>query len=210
MQHTKRKEKNITRTPVEAPDKPWIAWLLRQNALRRSALVWLAMMLVLQTVFYLAVWAHPGAWQNVPAAEMERGWPLLALALFNNGLILAAIAGGNLFVRFGTITPGLIVLAIQAVTIGWVAGTNAFAVPFPSVGAANAAFLRIGLWETSAYAIICAVTLPKSMLVSATFPAREWIEQRSMREIRFTPLEVALVVVSVLMLVSAAIVEAFA
>lgn len=201
---------NVARTKVAEAERPAVAWLLRQNALLRTILIWGATMIVLQAVFYLAVWAHPEAWQNAPTGEIERGWPLLALALFNNGLILAAIGGGNLFVRFGSITPGLIVLTIQALTIGWVAGTNSFAVPFPSVTAANAAFLRVGLWETSAYAIMCAVTLPKSLLVSATFPAREWIDRRTLSEVGFTPLEVGLVALSVLMLVGAAIVEAFA
>lgn len=204
-----QKEKHTNRWRVDAAARPWMAWLLRQNALVRSALVWLVMMVVLQTVFYLAVWTHPEAWQNVPTAEMERGGRLLALALVSNGFILAAISGGNLFVRFGNVTPGLIVLAIQAVTIGWMAGTNSFAAPFPSVAAANAAFLRIGLWETSAYAIACAVTLPKSLLVAATFPAREWRERRTLSEIGFTPLQTALMILSVLMLVGAAVVEAF-
>lgn len=203
-------EKNIARTKVAEAERPAMAWLLRQNALVRTILIWGTTMLVLQAVFYVAVWAHPEAWQGVPAGEIERGWPLLALALFNNSLILAAIGGGNLFVRFGCIAPGLIVLAIQAVTIGWVAGTNSFAAPFPSVAAANTAFLRVGLWETGAYAIMCAVTLPKSLLVSATFPAREWVDRRTLSEVSFTRLEAGLVALSVLMLVGAAIVEAFA
>jgi hypothetical protein len=201
--------RNIGRQRVVAAKDQWIAGLLQQNALVRSTLIWIATMIVLQSVFYLAVWVHPEAWQEVATTELERGWPLLALALLHNSLIMVAIGGGNLFVRFGSITPGLIVLVIQAVTIGWVAGTNSFAAPFPSVAAANAAFLRVGLWETSAYAIMCAVTLPKSLLISATFPAREWMDRRTLNEVGFTLLEGALIALSVLMLVGAAIMEAF-
>lgn len=100
-------------------------------------------------------------------------------------------------------------LVIQAVVIGWTAGTNAFAVPFPSVAAANAAFLRVGLWETSAYAVMCAVTLPKSLLVANEFPAREWVQQRSLQQLHVSGVEWALIVVSVLLLTAAAVMEAF-
>jgi hypothetical protein len=204
-----KKKRNIARTKVAEAERPWLAWLFRQNALARSLLVWLTVMLVLQAVFYLAAWTHPEAWQGVAVGEVERGWPWLGRALLNNGFILAAIIIGNLFVRFGPVTPGLIILTIQALTIGWVAGTNSFVAPFPSIAAANAAFLRIGLWETSAYAIAFAVTFPKSLLVSATFPAREWMDKRALSDALFTPGEIALMGLSLLMLVGAAIVEAF-
>jgi hypothetical protein len=56
---------------------------------------------------------------------------------------------------------------------------------------------------------MCAVTLPKSLLISATFPAREWMDRRTLNEVGFTLLEGALIALSVLMLVGAAIMEAF-
>jgi len=119
------------------------------------------------------------------------------------------IALGNLFVRFGNITPGLAILGIQAVIIGWTAGTNAFTEPFQTVTAANAAFLRIGLWETSAYVLICAVTLPKSMLVSSTFPAKAWVKSTPLKDVRFTKLEIVIGGLGLVVLCLAAIVEAF-
>jgi hypothetical protein len=129
--------------------------------------------------------------------------------LLHNSFILLLIGLGNLFVRFGWFTPGVIILIIQALTIGWTAGTNAFAQPFPSVAAANAAFLRVGLWETSAYAVVCAVTLPKSRLIADAFPATEWEEQRSLRDLTFTRRELGLLAISVVMLTGAAVVEAW-
>ena len=74
--------------------------------------------------------------------------------------MLLLIGAGNLLVRFGSVTPGLLVLLVQGAAIGWVAGTNSFEVPFASVAAANMQYLRIGLWETSAYAIFVQLLSP--------------------------------------------------
>jgi hypothetical protein len=106
------------------------------------------------------------------------------------------------------VTPGLLILIIQGATIGWVAGTNGFEVPFASLAAANMQYLRIGLWETSAYAIICALTLTKSLLVANSFPAKEWAEKHTLRSLRFSSTEKALGVLALLFLVGAALVEA--
>lgn len=71
--------------------------------------------------------------------------------------------------RFNTIIPGLLTLVLQAVTIGWLAGANGFEVPFSSITAANMQYLKIGLWETTAYALVCSVTLLKSLLIAVRF-----------------------------------------
>jgi hypothetical protein len=166
-------------------------------------------MALLWVTFGVGVITHPEAWAGVSARETVGGWTLWGTALLHNSFILLLIGLGNLFVRFGWFTPGVIILIIQALTIGWTAGTNAFAQPFPSVAAANAAFLRVGLWETSAYAVVCAVTLPKSRLIADAFPATEWEEQRSLRDLTFTRRELGLLAISVVMLTGAAVVEAW-
>jgi hypothetical protein len=186
-----------------------MGWLLRQPALLRTVIIWASMLIVMFVTFGVGVATHPEAWSGVPARETLGGWPLLWTALFHNTLILLLIGVGNLFVRFGRFTPGLLILIIQALTIGWTAGTNAFANPFPSVAAANAAFLRIGLWETGAYAVVCAVTLTKSRLIADAFPATAWEEQRSLQDLTFTRSETWLLIMSVVMLVGAAVTEAW-
>ena len=185
-----------------------LSWLYRQPVIRRSIALWAAMMAVMWVVFGLGVLTHPEAWSGVTPAEMESGWGFVFYILSRNLFILALIIVGNLFVRFGSVTPGLLILAVQAVMIGWTAGTNAFASPFPSVTAANAAFLRIGLWETMAYALMCAATLTKSLYIADRFPATEWVETRSLRDVRFSAAEWAVAVASLLFVLLAALIEA--
>ena len=63
--------------------------------------------------------------------------------------------------------------------IGWLAGANGFEVPFINVTAANMQYLRIGLWETTAYSLVCGVTLTKSLLISETFPPKNGLKHES-------------------------------
>ncbi len=178
-------------------------------ALARTGLLWVVFMVLLWTIFAIGLSTHPEAWLNIVPSEPEKGWNIFGFILVSNSLILALIALGNLFVRFGNITPGLVILGIQAVIIGWTAGTNGFTDPFQSVGTANAAFLRIGLWETSAYVLICAVTLPKSRLVSTTFPAKTWVKSMPLKDLRFTKSEIVIVGLGLVILCFAAAIEAF-
>lgn len=159
--------------------------LYEMSVLPRTSLLWLVFMAVLWTIFAAGLVTHPQAWSNIPPVAPEKGWNVFWFIVRNNFLILVLITVGNLFVRFGKITPGLIVLGVQAIMIGWTAGTNGFWEPFQSVAAANAAFLRIGLWETSAYVLICAVTLSKSLLVSDTFPAKRWAKTTPIKDLTF-------------------------
>lgn len=117
----------------------------------------------------------------MPPIERQIGWPVLGMMLGRKLLLLALIAGGNLLAGLGQLPPGLVMLLYQAVVISWTAGANRFAESFVSVAAANAAFMRVGLWETTAYLLICAVTLRKSFYVADSFSARAWSEVRSLR-----------------------------
>jgi hypothetical protein len=182
--------------------------LFEMDPIRRSATLWIAFMAKLWIVFGIGLVTHPGAYANIPAVDRATGWQVAAFILGNNGVLLLLIIVGNLFARFGSVTPGLLILAYEAVVIRWIAGTNGFMVPFPSVAAANAAFLRIGLWETTAYVLLCAVTLPKSLNVAATFPAKQWSRTRRHTEVPFSPSEVAIAALGVFALVGAALVEA--
>jgi hypothetical protein len=183
--------------------------LFDMQPLPRTVVLWLAFMALMWLVFGVGLLTHPGAYTQIPAMERAAGWPVVGFILGNNGVLLLLIIVGNLFVRFGNFTPGLLILAYEAVVIGWTAGTNGFMEPFPSVAAANAAFLRIGLWETTAYVLLCAVSLPKSLNEAATFPAKQWSRTRKLQDIRFSPSELAIAALGVCSLLGAAFVEAF-
>jgi len=183
--------------------------LNEMSVLSRTVVLWVGFMAVLWTIFAIGLVTHPQAWIDVPPVMPERGWTVFWSIIVNNFLILILISIGNLFVRFGSITPGLVILGIQAITIGWTAGTNGFIEPFQSVTAANAAFLRIALWETTGYVVICAVTLSKSLLVSDTFPAKKWVKSTSIKELKFTRLEIGIALLGLFALIGAAAIEAF-
>jgi len=185
------------------------------GAVKRSVLVWMGFQFLLWLVFGISYMFNMNAWSNVdivdPATAAVGGWwSTFLFIILSNLSICALLAAGNIFVRFGPITPGLLVLAIQAVMIGWLAGSNGFEIPFTSVGAANLQFLKIGLWETTAYALICAVTLPKSLLIAETFPAKKWSQTRGLKDISFTAVETSIIVLSCIMLIVAAIIETYA
>lgn len=166
-------------------------------------------MAVMWIVFGVGLATHPGAYSNSPVLDRQTGWRELAYILGNNAMLLLLIVFGNLFVRFGNITPGLLILVYEAIVIGWTAGTNSFLEPFSSVMAANSTFLRIGLWETTAYVLLCAVTLPKSLNIAATFPARQWSRTCTLMEIRYSRPEFSIAALGVFSLVGAALIEAF-
>ena len=152
--------------------------------------------------------AWPGGVEIRPITAAVGGWwSTLFYIIINNLIICGLIVSGNLFVRFRFITPGLLITAIQAVTIGWLAGSNDFEVPFETVTAANLQYFKIGIWETAAYALACAVTLPKSLLISETFPTKEWSQRCSLKDVKFSIDEIIIAVSGVILLISAAIIE---
>lgn len=175
----------------------------------RTGWLWLGFMVLLWGVFGAGILTHPQAWTNVRVVEPDLGSNVFWYILRNNLALLFLIFAGNIFARFGKATPGLVVLCLQAAIIGWTAGTNGFQEPFASVAEANRAFLRIGLWETTAYVLICGVTLNKSLLIADTFPARRWIKTLGWREIRFSRGEILISLGALLGLLGAAYMEAF-
>ena len=183
--------------------------LLSIAIIPRSLIICTAFMVLMWLVFYLGQLTHPQAWSNPILSMPVTGWEVLWFILMHNIPLALLIVIGNLFVRFGDFTPGLLILGIRAVSIGWTAGTNSFIDHFSSVSEANLAFLRIGLWETTAYVLICAVTLTKSLYVADSFPAKRWIEIKQLKDIRFTSNEYLIIAVGACCLLWAAFVEAF-
>ncbi len=187
--------------------------LYQVGAVKRTIIIWLLLQAVLWVFFVIGYLARPGAWQDVPAiapasAAVGGVASTLGYIVFRNAIVLLLIGAGNILVRFGSVTPGLLVLLVQGATIGWVAGTNGFEVPFPSIAAANLQYLRIGLWDTSAYAVFCGLTLTKSLLVADGFPAKEWVEKHTLSSLKFSRVERILALLTLLFLVGAALVEA--
>lgn len=164
-------------------------------------------------MFGITCFFNTDAWTDVPEAGYTPGGSDVLLKTFlliigNNLILLLLIVGGNIFVRFGIFTPGLLVLLIQGIMIGLVAGSNSFEFPFASIREANIQYLKVGLWETTAYALACAVTLTKSLYISTTFPARQWSEVRKLKEITFNAAKKIIAIISVLLLVVSAYIEA--
>lgn len=183
--------------------------LLTMGTYKRTATVWMGFMALLWGTFGLARLVHPGAYPGVaePVVTSPTGIGLFAYIAAMNGFIILMLVVGNLFVRFSWFTPGLIILILQAIAIGWTAGSNAFEVPFATVGDAHSAFLRVGLLETSAYAIVTAVTLTKSCLISSTFPPKEWAETRKLSEVPWSRSDLVMLTVALVMWLGAAVNE---
>jgi hypothetical protein len=191
-----------------------VSSIYKMNVIKRSLIIWVSFQVVLWAIFFISYITHKEAWSNViqvnPSTAAVGG--MLSTFLFiaiNNLIVCALIVAGNLFARFSLATPGLLVLLVQAIMIGWLAGSNGFEVPFLSVKAANIQFLKIGLWETTAYALACAVTLPKSLNISDTFPAKKWTQTRKLKDVKFNTAEIWVSVFAGGVLVIAAAIEAF-
>lgn len=198
-----------------ANNKWWFGRIYQLGAIKRTIIIWLSFQGLLWLVFGISYFTHRDAWLNVveidPGTATLGGWWITFLYIvLSNLFICLLIMAGNIFVRFNIVTPGLVVLVIQAVMIGWLAGSNGFEVPFVSVTAANIQFLRIGLWETTAYALVCAVTLPKSLLVAEKFPAKAWSQTRKLKDIKFSKDEISIFLLGITVLIIAAIIETFA
>ncbi len=204
-------EKESTRKSIASH----IGSIYHMGALKRSVVIWIGFQVALWLIFGISYIINREAWINVTevdsaSAAVGGWWTTLLFIIVNNFIICMLITAGNLFVRFNVITPGLLILALQAVMIGWMAGSNGFEVPFTSVAAANIQYIKIGLWETTAYALACAVSLPKSLLIAETFPAKEWALKRKLREVKLSAAETVVVLLGGLALVGAAIIETFA
>lgn len=193
----------------------WVKSIYEFSAIKRSIIIWLGFQIILWFVFGVSYITHKEAWTSIIEVESSTaavgGWGTTFLFIvINNFIICLLIIAGNLFVRFNMITPGLLVLVIQAIMIGWVAGSNGFEVPFANVEAANMEYLKIGLWETTAYALTCAVTLPKSLHIAETFPAKEWSQTKKLKDVKLSTTEIIILLAGVVVLIVAAIIEACA
>ncbi len=187
--------------------------LYEAGVVKRTIVVWIAFQAILWILFGITYFANPDSWRGIYEAShaVPSSDSLLRtfLSIIGNNLILfLLIALGNIFVRFGPFTPGLLILALQGVMIGRVAGANSFEFPFATVWDANIRYLKVGLWETTAYALICAVTLTKSLNIADTFPAKQWTETRKLKDIDFSVAEKIVVLISALMLITAAYIGA--
>jgi hypothetical protein len=182
------------------------------GVLKRSLILWAAFQAILWLIFGITYLLYPAAWGIVvETGEMVSDDTVLGTFLFiigNNLFLLLLIALGNLFVRFGWITLGPIILIIQGIMIGYIAGSNSFEYPFPSVLAANLQYLKIGLWETTSYALTCAVTMTKSLHIADSFPPKKWIEVRKLKDLGFSKEEKIILIAGILLLVGSAFIEA--
>lgn len=190
-----------------------MASLYKADVVKRTIVVWIAFQAVLWIVFGITYFLNPDSWRGIyeTSHAASNSNSLLRTFLFivgNNLILFFLIALGNIFVRFGPFTPGLLILALQGVMIGRVAGANSFEFPFTTVWDANIRYLKVGLWETTAYALICAVTLTKSLNIADTFPAKQWTETRRLKDISLSVGEKTLVLISILILITAAYIEA--
>ncbi len=186
--------------------------IFNMGVFKRSIFLLIMFQLISWSVFGISYFFNQDAWIDIiyvnPNIASEGGWVSTFLFIFiNNSIICILIVVGNLFVRFGVITPGLMILLIQAVIIGWLAGQNGFEVPFVSVKEANLQFLKVGLWETIAYVLACSITLPKSLHIADTFPAKQWTTVRKFKDIKLSLIENIVMITCIMFLLSAAVIE---
>lgn len=186
--------------------------IYEMGAVKRSAIVVIAFQVILWVTFFIAYAFNTDKWNKLPGAEMpvnpDSFLSTLLFIIGNNLILFLLIAVGNLFVRFGAVTPGLIIILLQGIMIGAMAGSNSFEFPFNTLYEANVRYLMVGLWETSAYALICGVTLTKSLNVADTFPAAKWSVTRKLKELEFGLAEKLMAAASILMLIISAVIEA--
>lgn len=190
----------------------YVLKIFNMGVFKRSVVLLIIFQLILWSVFAISYFFHQDAWIDIvhvnPQTTAVGGWFSTFLFIFiTNSIICILIIVGNIFVRFGIITPGLMILLIQAVSIGWIAGQNGFEVPFMSVKEANLQFLKIGFWETIAYVLACSITLPKSLHIADTFPAKQWAVVRKFKDIKLSLREYITMIICIMFLFSAAIIE---
>lgn len=187
--------------------------LYDMGVVKRSIVVWAMFQIILWTVFGIAMLINPNAWNVVPQAgsvapEASSLFGTFLYIVGRNLILFLIIIFANMFARFGIISLGLIIILFQGIMIGYVAGSNSFEYPFSSVLEANLQYLKVGLWETTAYALICAATITKSLYIAETFPPKKWSEERKLKDIKFAASEVIVCIIAFLMLVAAGYIEA--
>jgi len=177
--------------------------------IKRTITVWVIFFLIQWITFGAGYFTHKEAWNSVEITVADTGINSAILIFINNFILVSLIILGNIFARFGRVSIGGVILLIQGVIIGWTAGTNSFLFPFESLKEANINYFKIGLWELSAYAIICGVTITKSLYISETFPPKKWISEKKIKDIKFNTTEIILLLTGFVLLVGSALVEGF-
>lgn len=164
---------------------------------------------VLFVSFGLHLWAGSGYDQPPVAAPEASGVLRLLGVAWTVNLANAALIGvASTLFRFGPVNVGTAYLTVQLVVIGRIAGLNTFAYPMPSVVDGLVQFLRVGLWEVTAYVIVAAVTMTKARWIADRPGAAQWRERRRWRQLPWTTTDRWLLFVAVTLILLAGAIEA--
>ena len=184
--------------------------LYHSNIWKRTLIFWIFFQIILWLIFGISYLCHNDSWINISENIIYNNdkWLSLFLFIFFNNLILCIlIAIGNLFVRFNVITPGLLIIFIQIISIGWYAGSNSFEIPFINVAQANIQYLKVGIWEITAYILTFSLTISKSLNVSSKFLPKKWDTTKKIKDIKFSRNEKVVLITIILLLILAAFIE---
>lgn len=176
----------------------------------RLAVLWVVMLALTFGSFGVHLWLGDGygeAAAATTAPEVPSLLGLLAL-IWSINLANAAVIGlASTLFRFGPFNVGTLYLAVQLVMIGRIAGLNTFAYPMASVSDGLLQFIRVGLWEVTAYVIVAAVTITKARWIADRLGASEWRQRRTWRELDWSGTERSLLVAAVGLILGAGLVE---
>lgn len=176
----------------------------------RLVVLWVAMLALTFGSFGVHLWLGDGYGEAAATTAAPEAPSLLRLVaiIWSINLANAAVIGltSTLF-RFGPFNVGTLYLAVQVVMIGRIAGLNAFEFPMSSIADGLLQFLRVGLWEVTAYVIVAAVTITKARWIADRLGASEWRERRTWRELDWNDDERWLLVAAVGLILGAGLVE---
>jgi hypothetical protein len=92
--------------------------------------------------------------------------------------------------------------------IGRIAGLNSFEHPMAGVGEGLLQFLRVGLWEITAYVIVAGVALTKARWIADRFGAATWRERRTWADLDWPRSELWLLDLAAALILGSGLVEA--
>lgn len=180
---------------------------------KRCIVMWIVFQVLLWGIFFIAFFLNKDKWENININKIEQEISIgmcvssFVRILIMNILIYTIIAAGNLIARINIFTPGTVILLIHAIGLGWLAGINGFSVEFDSLLSANIQFLKVDLWEYTAYILVCCVTMTKSVYILEDYKMRKFEKTSSLKEIKFTKIETKVLAISFAILVTSAIIE---
>lgn len=195
----------------QAPARRRGEWLFERGVGVRVVVLWLMALGVMFASFGLHLWLGSG-YDEVAAPSAAPGsarlLPLL-LTIWGINVANALVIGvtSTLF-RFGPINVGALYLTVQVVMIGRIAGLNGFEHPMASVGEGLVQFVRVGLWEVTAYVIVAGVTLTKARWIADRLGAKTWREQRTWAELDWSRTERWMLAVAAVLILGSGFVEA--